>query len=304
MYVCDCGKKYKTQAQLNGHASHCDSYIKPIKTYASKIGDKFKCECGREFNSRDSYAAHTSHCKIHHEANGIEFKKRPQEINHSLCWDKFTDEEIKNIHRKGVDTLRRKFATGELKGNWTGKHHTPETKQKIREAFVKRQSTYGCSANYTEKACNYLDKLNKEFGWNLQHGMNGGELTVCGYYVDGYDKKRNIVVEYDERNHYIDPENNILRQKDVERQNNIMSYLGCKFYRYNEVIDKLYEVHINTFDIYNEFDKLISENKIDFETKKTIKESLKTYSRYTYKSFLSYANQHKEIYNLIYHKAR
>ena len=303
-YICDCGKEFDKLSSLNAHASHCKLYIRPIKEYKSKVGDKFICECGKEFNLRDSYAAHASHCKIHHEVNNIEIKKRPHEVKRSMCWDKLSDEEVKEIRQRGSDTLRRKYANGELKGAWTGKHHTEKTKQKLREAYIKRLSAYGASANFTEKACCYLDKLNKENNWNLQHGMNGGEVIICGYYVDGYDKERNIVVEYDEKGHYIDVFNNILKQKDIERQNNIILSTNCTFYRYNEVTDKLYEVKIDIFDVYNEFEKLINENKIDFTSKQTIKDSINKFSKYSYKSFLTYARKNKEIYDLIYHKKK
>jgi len=47
-----------------------------------------------------------------------------------------------------------------------------------------------------------------------------------------YDKKRNIVVEYDEPEHY-DAFGN-LRKKDIERMTRIIKESNCKFYRYNE----------------------------------------------------------------------
>ena len=84
--------------------------------------------------------------------------------------------------------------------------------------------------------------MNEKFGWNLQHAENGGEVSIAGYFLDGYDKELNIAFEYDEPIHYIDIENNILREKDIERQNYIIEKLNCKFYRYNEKLDKFYEI--------------------------------------------------------------
>ena len=71
---------------------------------------------------------------------------------------------------------------------------------------------------------------------------NGGEFKICGYFVDGYDKDLNIVFEYDEPKHYIDIENNLLKDKDIQRQNIIINKLNCSFWRYNEKLNLLYKV--------------------------------------------------------------
>jgi hypothetical protein len=95
-------------------------------------------------------------------------------------------------------------------------------------------------ANYNPKSLEYFDKLNIENDWNLQHALNGGEVKILNYFVDAYDKKRNIVVEYDESYHYDKLGN--LKQKDVLRQQRIITHLGCKFFRYNEKTKELYEI--------------------------------------------------------------
>ena len=94
--------------------------------------------------------------------------------------------------------------------------------------------------NYNRNACGYFDKLNVQNGWKLQHALNGGEIKVIGYSLDAYDQSRNIVVEYDEPTHY-DKQGN-LKQKDVLRQQRIITHLGCKFFRYNEKTKELYEI--------------------------------------------------------------
>ena len=78
----------------------------------------------------------------------------------------------------------------------------------------------------------------------MQHAENGGEITCGGYFLDGYDSKRNIVFEYDEPKHYVDIDNNILSDKDIERQNFIIEKLDCDFYRYNEALNLFYKVNI------------------------------------------------------------
>ena len=76
----------------------------------------------------------------------------------------------------------------------------------------------------------------------MQHAENGGEHKVCGYFVDGYDKELNIVFEYDESRHYKDKINNILNDRDIQRQQNIINELHCEFWRYNEYLDLLYKI--------------------------------------------------------------
>lgn len=88
-------------------------------------------------------------------------------------------------------------------------------------------------------ACEYFNKLNEHNQWNLQHALNGGEVRVIGYSLDAYDRDKNIVVEYDEPKHYL---NGKLREKDVLRQQRIITHLGCKFFRYNQKTKELYQV--------------------------------------------------------------
>ena len=108
--------------------------------------------------------------------------------------------------------------------------------------YIKKVGNGKFGENFSEKGCKYIDFLNEKNGWNLIHAKNGGEKQVCGYFLDGYDEKLNIAFEYDEPKHYADVFNNILCEKDIKRQEEIIKELGCKFYRYNEKMDKLYLV--------------------------------------------------------------
>ena len=62
-----------------------------------------------------------------------------------------------------------------------------------------------------------------------------------GYFIDAYDIENNIVIEYDESLHY-DSKGN-LKNKDIIRQNEIKEKLKCKFFRYNENKNELYEIN-------------------------------------------------------------
>jgi hypothetical protein len=108
---------------------------------------------------------------------------------------------------------------------------TPEsTKEKLRNIRLDNFEKTGI-VSYNPKACKYLNELSEKMGWNLQHAENGGEHRICGFRLDGYDKNRNIVVEYDESYHYRYGE---LLEKDVERMKIIINALKCEFYRYDE----------------------------------------------------------------------
>lgn len=121
-----------------------------------------------------------------------------------------------------------------------GKKISENSKYKMRLAAIRRMDALGITQyrNYNPAACHYFDGLNKEKGWNLQHAENGGEVQMRGYFVDAYDKNRNIVVEYDEPSHDAPSKS----KKDKVRQSEIISHLGCKFYRYKESTGKLVSV--------------------------------------------------------------
>lgn len=124
-----------------------------------------------------------------------------------------------------------------------GKQETAEHRAHIAEGTKRYLQKIGKSyrARFSKIACEYIDELNKKNNWNLQHALNGGEISVGPYYLDGYDKDLNIAFEYDEPAHYIDINNNILSEHDISRMQYIKEQLHCKFIRYNARLKLLYE---------------------------------------------------------------
>lgn len=59
------------------------------------------------------------------------------------------------------------------------------------------------------------------------------QYEICGYSVDGYIPKLNLVIEVDEKGHF-DIDRN-LKQKDIIRQNNIQKELNCDFVRIGDI---------------------------------------------------------------------
>ncbi len=124
--------------------------------------------------------------------------------------------------------------------------HTPEQNRKIRLSTINLISQNKLNGGqlfprYDLWACEYFDKLNKEKGWNLQHAQNGGEYYIkeLGYWLDAYDKEKNVIVEYDEKWH-----NRLSRKnKDLIRQKEIINFIHPKeFWRYNEVDKNLIQI--------------------------------------------------------------
>jgi hypothetical protein len=131
-----------------------------------------------------------------------------------------------------------------------GKKHSNETRHKIRVGCIKALRDKGIFPGsgmvktYNPKACLFIDKLNEMIGLNLQHALNGGEVELYGYFADGYDKKKNIIFEYDEYRHY-DINGNLL-SKDISRQNDLIQNINPSlFLRFDEKNNRLYDAQTN-----------------------------------------------------------
>lgn len=80
--------------------------------------------------------------------------------------------------------------------------------------------------NYNPSSIPIIEQKAKELGIiDLQHAENGGEFYIkeLGYWVDGYSKEKNTVIEYYEKHH------NRTKKRDKRRKEEIISYLNCEF---------------------------------------------------------------------------
>ena len=206
-----CGMICDTKGQLSQHR-HKIHYN--IKMYHCPF-------CKKDFQSSKQLGGHIVNCKLN-----------PRKAFYDDC------------HKRSGKTLASHINDGTIIPFWKGHHHTEESKRKMRISacqYLVNNNPHPC--RYNKKSIEFFDALSKERGWNLQHAENGGEFyTGIGYFVDAYDKQRNIVVEYDEKVHYADVENNVLREKDLKRQKEIIDHLHCEYWRYNEKMGVLWKV--------------------------------------------------------------
>lgn len=257
-YECKyCGEKFDSQYKLMGHITFCpknpniENNLKRLEeNRTKKEGSNFSKEkkeyvccqyCGREVLGNGCLVLHERSCKKN--PNRVPRKVSSKGKSHP-AWNKgktmADDERI----AKYATTRRKAIEDGTYIPH--GTPHTEETKEVLRKKmidFIKKTGNGEFGQHFSPKGCEYIDKLNEEKGWHLQHALNGGEVEVGGYFLDGYDIEKNIVFEYDEPKHYKDAYNNILQDKDIERQNYIIQKLNCDFYRYNEKMDCLYKVN-------------------------------------------------------------
>lgn len=147
-----------------------------------------------------------------------------------------------NVYSKGkVHSKKTKLKMSVLnsgKNNpFYGKFHTIETRKKIRLSkinWIKENKNNGNQIFpfYNKKSIPILEQKAKELNiTDLQHAENGGEfyITELGYWVDGYSKDKNIVIEVDEKHHF--DINGNLKNKDINRQKEIIDFLKCQFIR-------------------------------------------------------------------------
>jgi hypothetical protein len=148
------------------------------------------------------------------------------------------------IRKKHSEYLSQKYIGD---GNpFYGKTHTDEIKSKLsklskdreilaewilksRLGIIKYRKEHGLAdfvPNYNPSSIPILEQKAKELGiTDLQHAENGGEFCIkeLGYWVDGYSKEKNIIIEYYENRHSKKIE------KDLQRQKEITNLLKCEF---------------------------------------------------------------------------
>lgn len=209
-----CSKKGRNNSNYGKHMTEEIKKILSIK-HSGKNNPFF----GKRHSER-------SKLKISKNHPNFKGKNHPQYGTHRS--DK-TKEKLRLSHLQYYGEKHAQFGT----------HPSNQTKQKMRISRINNiNEKYGQSApNYNPIACQYFNKLMIEKNIFIQHAENGGEYYIdeLGYWADGYDKINNIIYEFDEKHHFNALGN--LKDKDIQRQNEIEKLLKCQFYRikFNEI---------------------------------------------------------------------
>lgn len=262
-FICKyCGKEFEKSSQLGGHIIRCklnpkyEDNIKNCNNLNKNNSERKNKEYWKDKICYCSYCNKLLHSENSLKQHEIRCKENPNHIQYELYKHNLkvhnNEIEIWNKNKTGKDNISIKKQSLNLKKYYENHEHhnkglimseTEKEKRRLGIINYLKKIKKDFKPQYSINGCKYIDKLNEEKHWNLQHAKNGGEVEINGYFVDGYDKELNIVFEYDEKHHYKDVFNNILNNKDIQRQNNIINELHCEFWRYNEYMNLLYKVN-------------------------------------------------------------
>ena len=219
---CSCGcierekRRDKTIYKTPEYRKKMSDALKIARKNSGSYGDSFKEKC--KVNAIKQWSDSKIR-KLHEDVMSSDAYREKHRINSLNMWK--TSEHIskmQSIHSSDKYRLKRRLITRQI------------LKQKI---------SNGRLSSYSKKACVFADKVGGDLGYNFQHGENGGEYEIVGYSLDGYDKSKNVVFEYDEPYHY--DFNGNLKPKDIRRQNDVIRALNpTAFLRYNEKKKILY----------------------------------------------------------------
>lgn len=144
----------------------------------------------------------------------------------------------KKNHFYGLVGNKNPATRPEVKVKLKEYQNRPEVKELKRKTYVNmmHKKRYSGGQFFNKKACEFMDQWGPKNGYNFEHAMNGEELYVEGYWVDGYDREKNVIFEYDEPKHHFLKRAGMKRTpKDLLRMERIQKHLKCIFIRYNEL---------------------------------------------------------------------
>ena len=160
-----------------------------------------------------------------------EVKQKLREWHKNSMTDEMRQRRDAWKHNMSADTRNK------LRARRMGKEASETTREKLRMIRLEKVKEMGGFPSFNKAACDFMNELSGKLGFHFRHAMNGGEAVICGYSVDGYDRDKNVVFEYDESRH----ENLTRKMKDMRREERMRNKVGCEILRYSERFNKLYQ---------------------------------------------------------------
>lgn len=200
-----CGKEIKivSNYSMNGHITNCKKYKEWRDTTFSYdflyneyiVNGKSALQIANENGWKSSTI-------VNKQLKRLNIPVRNVKQSHYMDGYKSKIEET-NLKKYGALNPLSKGTLPYKKRNKTVKErygvdnvfqHT-DVKDKIRKSGAFKHIV----PNYNINVIPIIEEYGKKYGYNFQHAENGGEYYVdgLGYYLDGYDKENNVVIEVD-----------------------------------------------------------------------------------------------------------
>jgi len=153
-------------------------------------------------------------------------KNISKSLKGNIPWNKGLNNKIdkrvpimKNFNRSHSNETKEKLRIANLRENQSPK--TLERRRKARQKYMEECGIFFPAIGKNEKEI--LDQIEVELETKIYR-----QYRVCGYYLDGYCKKLNLVIEVDEEQHFVKGR---YKKKDIIRENIIINKLRCDFIR-------------------------------------------------------------------------
>lgn len=222
----------------------CNSTLTYKRKQAFNLAEKNKsvckkCAAKRYRKSKYNILSKEIDGKLFYIRNCPTCKKEITQVNYRKYWDalKFNKQckscaatsryNLVSLPNCEIINGNRKFYRLCKNCNEKVYHSTLEQVRRFSNSCCKKCAPPSFTANFNPYACKIIDEYGKMHGYNFQHALNGGEFNVPNtpFFVDGYDKENNVVIEIDEDYH------KYRTKQDIFRQKKIVNELKCKFIR-------------------------------------------------------------------------
>jgi hypothetical protein len=178
-------------------------------------------------------------CSSKIKVNLPNFNFKPGHIHSNECKEKISNSvkrvmyrpDIRKKHIDAIETLENKEKLSiTRKLVW----QNPESRKRYYESLIKTKFLgRRCDIGQPE----LIEKWNRlGFNFQLNYPLYFNQIL---FYIDGYDKEKNVIFEYDGKYHHSKSQ----KEKDLIRQNKIIEILKPKkFWRYDSVNKKFTEI--------------------------------------------------------------